>query len=164
MKSIGWSLPRNTCFIHRVQLLISRVDSPRRTTSSFVSFFRVCVSSPRSRSFRGIQTRLYGSYVASSAFEACVNSYTNDNVDYAQRERNKSRIFRKSGQLFVFFSFRSMLGFSIPSIKTRIRGENCFSVISLIFPRWNSVLFLSDVSMFRINLKIRMYGTCRFIR
>lgn len=36
---------------------------------------------------------------------------------------------RKSGQPFVFFSFRSMLGFpSILSIKTRIRGENCFSV------------------------------------
>lgn len=126
MKSIGWSLPRNTCFIHRVQLLISRVDSPRRTTSSFVSFFHVCVSSPRSRSFRGIQTRLYGSYVASSAFEACVNSYTNDNVDYAQRERNKSRIFRKSGQLFVFFSLRSMLGFSIPSIKTEDTRRELF--------------------------------------
>lgn len=31
-------ISRNTCFIHRVQLLISRVDTPRRTTSSFVSF------------------------------------------------------------------------------------------------------------------------------
>lgn len=117
-------ISRNTCFIHRVQLLISRVDTPRRTTSSFVSFLPYLrpvaeVAVIQRRSNATLPSCLEPSRVS-------IRTRTSRN---SQRERNKSRIFRKSGHPFVSSSFRSTPAFSIPSIKTRIRGENCFSVI-----------------------------------
>lgn len=141
-------LSSNTCFTHRVQLLISRVDAPQRTTSPFVSFPSLRLVTEVAVIQRHSNTILQ--FVRRLEHLRSVCQFLHETRQRRLRDAQPEKYFDFENRASHLFSFRfgSMLGFpSILSIKTRIRGENCFSVFLWYFDdgTLNSVLFLSDV-------------------